>query len=322
MRIIRYHESERKEHWLEEIARCEWRAAAFLAELLRGDRFHAVLGSGDAYLLTGGDRLVSFLTLTERDCIDAPGLAPWIGFVYTAPEYRGARRVGWLIDHACAAARRRGIKQVYICTDHTALYEKYGFTYLENRVSIYGEVSRVYVRQLGEIAIAPLTKERFPQGSLMGFVRHQEVQACWRCVDGEWRLMPVSFTEEWDVEQLAGKEAGIRNAIAGGHAAIGAFDGSRIVGFALLGCAVGEGRIELDMLHVSAPYRHQGLGRRLFEAACDAARSTGAKSLYISAHSSRESQAAYRAMGCTESATPDPAHTAAEPFDVQMEYRL
>lgn len=44
-------------------------------------------------------------------------------------------------------AARHGAKQVYICTDHVGLYEKYGFTYLENHVSIYGQDSRVYVRQ-------------------------------------------------------------------------------------------------------------------------------------------------------------------------------
>ena len=44
--------------------------------------------------------------------------------------------------------------------------------------------------------------------------------------------------------------------------------------------------------------------------------------LYISAHSSKESQAAYRALGCSFAEEINEELAAVEPFDVQMEYRL
>ena len=56
--------------------------------------------------------------------------------------------------------------------------------------------------------------------------------------------------------------------------------------------------------------------------ACEEARRLGADKLYISAHSSKESQAAYRALGCTPAEEVNEGLAAAEPFDVQMEYRL
>ena len=46
------------------------------------------------------------------------------------------------------------------------------------------------------------------------------------------------------------------------------------------------------------------------------------KKLYISAHSAVESQAFYKKMGCVEAEEYDPAHTAAEPCDCQLEYLL
>ena len=147
MQIIDYFHTDDQPHWLATIAENEWRAAKFLAELLAKGDFHCTLGEGTVYLLTEGDDLVSFLTLAERDCVDVP-YGPWIGFVHTAPEYRGHRHVGKLIDHACAVAREQGVQRVYLCTDHVGLYEKYGFTYLENRVSVYGEDSRIYVREV------------------------------------------------------------------------------------------------------------------------------------------------------------------------------
>lgn len=148
MHILDYFRSDNQPHWRTAIAQNEWRAAHFLADLLEKAEFHQAVGSGTVYLLTEGEKLVSFLTLSERDCINAPEYAPWIGFVHTAPEYRGHRHVGKLIDHACAVASQHGAARVYLSTDHVGLYEKYGFTYLENRVSIYGEDSRIYVREV------------------------------------------------------------------------------------------------------------------------------------------------------------------------------
>lgn len=147
MQIIDYFACDNREHWREAIAGNEWRAAKYLARLLTNGEFHQEVGRGTVYLLTDGDKLVSFLTLAERDCVDVP-YRPWIGFAHTAPEYRGYRHVGKLIDHACVVAREHGAARVYLATDHVGLYEKYGFTYLENRVSIYGEDSRIYVQEV------------------------------------------------------------------------------------------------------------------------------------------------------------------------------
>ena len=48
-----------------------------------------------------------------------------------------------------------------------------------------------------------LTKQNFNENSLDTFVRHQDVTECWRNVEGEWKLLPIKFVEEWDVEECA-----------------------------------------------------------------------------------------------------------------------
>ena len=65
-----------------------------------------------------------------------------------------------------------------------------------------------------------------------------------------------------------------------------------------------------------------GVGRKLFEKAAGAAEGYGAKKLYISAHSSKESQAAYKALGCVHAEEIIPWIADEEPFDVQLEYVL
>ena len=150
MRIIDYFTCSDSAHWQAKIAQGDWRAAQFLAELLREGRFHEVLGEGTVYLLTEGETLISFVTLSHRDCIEDEKLYPWLGFFYTFPGYRGHRYGGLLLDYATREAGKQGYPQVYLATDHLDLYEKYGFTYIENRMDVYGEDSRVYVRHTEE----------------------------------------------------------------------------------------------------------------------------------------------------------------------------
>lgn len=85
--------------------------------------------------------------------------------------------------------------------------------------------------------------------------------------------------------------------------AYGAFDKGSIIGFSIIGTEFFGSRnqyLPLIEFEVSYPYRAKGIGRRLFSSAASEALTIGAEKLYISAHSSKESQAAYRSLGCTE----------------------
>ena len=149
MKIFDYFSGKEAE-WIDKIRTCDWSAAKFLADLLEQNKFHETLGGGSLFIMSDGEKLVSFCTLTEKDCIEDDSLFPWIGFVFTVPEYRGNRYSGELIAHACAEAEKQGCDGVYIATDHIGLYEKYGFKYVESRTDIYNEESRVYYRKLRE----------------------------------------------------------------------------------------------------------------------------------------------------------------------------
>ena len=144
MEIISYFNSSNKQTLIDLIEGCDWGAAKFLATLLKEDRFFEMLGGeGDTYLLMDGDKLVSFLTLTKQDVIRDESLFPWIGFVFTQPEYRGHRYSETLMNYAENVAKQQGHTHVYVATDHVGLYEKYGYEYLENRIGYWGEESRV-----------------------------------------------------------------------------------------------------------------------------------------------------------------------------------
>lgn len=188
----------------------------------------------------------------------------------------------------------------------------------EKQTSTLSESHRETVR------IVPLNPDNFHEDSLDGFIRHQDVRECWRCESGKWELRPIAFTEDWNHADLRKQAAAILHDLQSGHPAMGTFADDILIGFATLGERLGrhEQYIELVSYHVSAPWRGKGIGRQLFAAICDAARTCGAGKLYISAHSSRESQAAYRALGCVPAVEIDAIRAEREPDDVQMEYRL
>jgi len=147
MEIFDYFSNEQRE-WVDKIRACDWRAAEFLADMLEQNKFHKTLGNGSLFIMADEGKIVSFCTLTQRDCIKDDDMFPWIGFVFTAPCYRGKRYSGQIIDAACKRAAVQDFDKVYLATDHIGLYEKYGFEYMESRIDIYGEESRIYCRKL------------------------------------------------------------------------------------------------------------------------------------------------------------------------------
>ncbi len=154
MRIVEYFESDAstRQMLLLELRRCDWSAGRFLVRLLEEETFAKTLGGdGKLFFLLDGNSVVSFLTLTAQDCIGAPEMTPWIGFVFTFPEYRGQHHIGTLLDHARKCAEQNGFPFVFLATDHIGLYEKYGFSYWGSRNDVHGEMSRIYTSPTADI---------------------------------------------------------------------------------------------------------------------------------------------------------------------------
>lgn len=175
------------------------------------------------------------------------------------------------------------------------------------------------------IIIERLTEENFNQHSLDDFIRHQVVTECWRNVNGEWKLFPIAFTEEWSLEKCREEALAIANNLHGDMIDYGAFEGGRLLGYITVGTEkIGKEKqyVQLVTFQVSEPFRGMGVGKKLFEKACQAARESGAEKLYISAHSSKESQAAYKALGCVHAEEIIPWIAEEEPCDVQLEFNL
>lgn len=149
MEIIKYYEATEKEHWKELINQGDWSAAQFLFSLLDKDELKKLCGNdAEVYMLTDKSNLVSFAVLAAQDEIDVPELSPWIGFVYTFPQYRGQHNAGKLINHICDVLKQQNIQNAYISTEEIGLYEKYGFEFMKVMTNREGKPTRVYIKAL------------------------------------------------------------------------------------------------------------------------------------------------------------------------------
>ena len=76
-----------------------------------------------------------------------------------------------------------------------------------------------------------LNGKNFNTYSLDHFVRHQRVIECWRNVDGQWKVIPIEFEENWTVDQCQKIAADVALHMGKDQTAFGAFDGGKVVNF-------------------------------------------------------------------------------------------
>jgi GNAT superfamily N-acetyltransferase len=99
---------------------------------------------------------------------------------------------------------------------------------------------------------------------------------------------------------------------------LGALDGERLAGVAILRPRLTQTMAQLAFLHVSRPYRRQGIARRLAEEACRLARAGGAQAVYVSATPSESAVGFYLSQGFRPTDGPHPDLLALEPEDIHM----
>jgi len=251
-----------------------------------------------------------------------------IGFTIR-PLFRGQGLGTQLLALALDECRKLGLSRVLLtCSRHdeaarSAIVSNGGM--LENEIAYEGDIRCRYWIAIEPAFCRPLHAGELTRELFAAFDRRQEVTFCRRRVGVSWRMVHCPFVDDWTEEQLRHQIHNLQTTLRSGGAVFGAFVDGMLKGFAAVeGKPLGPNDLYRDLtsLHVSADCRGRGLGRMLFGLAAGWAREDGAQKLYISAHSAKETQAFYAAMGCVDTLWPSPEHVALEPFDCQLEYVL
>ncbi|MBR6401862.1 MAG: GNAT family N-acetyltransferase [Eubacterium sp.] len=81
------------------------------------------------YIAMDGDAIVGGLGVIENDFHDRKDLTPNVCAVFTEEEYRGNGIAGNLLNMVVEDLKSKGISPVYLVTDHTGFYERYGWEF-------------------------------------------------------------------------------------------------------------------------------------------------------------------------------------------------
>ena len=100
------------------------------------------------YLCLEGERIVGGMGVIENDFHDRKDLTPNVCAVYTEADCRGQGIAGRLLRLVVADMRAKGISPLYLLTDHTGFYERYGWEFF---CMVQGndedELSRMYIHR-------------------------------------------------------------------------------------------------------------------------------------------------------------------------------
>lgn len=82
------------------------------------------------YVAIENNRIIAGLGVIENDFHDRKDLTPNVCAVYTEQDKRCNGIAGALLNYVCADMKEKGINDLYLVTDHTSFYERYGWEFL------------------------------------------------------------------------------------------------------------------------------------------------------------------------------------------------
>lgn len=101
------------------------------------------------YVVMDDDAIIAGLGVIENDFHDRKDLAPNVCAVYVEEKYRNRGIAGEMLQYVCRDMADKGVDTLYLITDHTSFYERYGWEFL---CMVQGdgepEQTRMYVHKL------------------------------------------------------------------------------------------------------------------------------------------------------------------------------
>lgn len=82
------------------------------------------------YVVLNNDRIIAGVGVIENDFHDRKDLTPNVCAVYVEEEFRCRGIAGKMLNFVCEDMKNNGIDTLYLVTDHTSFYERYGWEFL------------------------------------------------------------------------------------------------------------------------------------------------------------------------------------------------
>lgn len=100
------------------------------------------------YIAMENNKIIAGMGVIENDFHNRKDLTPNVCAVYTEEDKRCNGIAGALLNYVCADMKKQGIDTLYLVTDHTSFYERYGWEFL---CMVQGddepEMTRMYIHK-------------------------------------------------------------------------------------------------------------------------------------------------------------------------------
>lgn len=124
---------------------CSWRAGKSLSQRMSDNTF----SDWERVMVSLHENdIAGYCTVSKSDCIPNISYTPYIGYLFVGEKYRGQRLSQKLISFAISYLRTQGFHQVYLVSDHENFYEKYGFKVIDTKTAPWGEIEKIYMREI------------------------------------------------------------------------------------------------------------------------------------------------------------------------------
>ena len=101
------------------------------------------------YVVLNGETIIGGIGVIENDFHDRKDLSPNVCAVYVEEAYRKQGIAGKMLKIVCDELYRNGIDTLYLITEHTSFYERYGWKFL---CMVQGdgepELTRMYIHTM------------------------------------------------------------------------------------------------------------------------------------------------------------------------------
>lgn len=124
---------------------CPWTAGKHLAYLMRENKFQ---DWESVFAAIEDNKIIGYCTFMKTDYYPENRYSPWISTLFVDESKRGNRVSGKIIETVIEYAKSKQFSKVYIPSDMTGFYEKYGFEKIDELKNYGGDIDNIFMKEI------------------------------------------------------------------------------------------------------------------------------------------------------------------------------
>ena len=146
MEIIEVRDDSQKKELLDYLPNVIWGESQVLTKAIKNDEIDEKLGKDAKIFYAKEDgEVMGFFTLVNQDYIPLPQYDRFIAMIYVDPKYRNR---GYSREFIKFAEEASGVDTIHLFTKIKGLYEKMGYTLIEELVGYIHGIDYLYEKKL------------------------------------------------------------------------------------------------------------------------------------------------------------------------------